>query len=615
MQCFVAEGVEPGHDGSGGGSSSASVSDLKGFIDRLNTSEVFRRSRAQCASGATFKNGKRVGRMSTGYFYGMMLTFSKAVCRIKEAQSGDLYSATLTSKAGSMSRKDTFAHERYRQSLQGDPLVQNYSLLLSLGMLESGGKYNEGIDRSASNTDGITTEAGLFQVSFNSVNSSQVPNRIYDELMAKYERGQNGVACMTGIFNIDQRLSKNTKSFGSGAALEFQNAMKSCPAMAAEYMSILLRKDVNHNGPLKRQEAQPSPECSQALTEVKKIAESNCNNLDAIARSQAPAESLRFEVSKDREFKDIDLARQRGGSSLSQMEDELEQLKAERANATTDAERSALDEKIKSAEANFAEAQKNPDLLKERDAVEQRINDAVKADQVKSEQLLDTLTKSEGYVERSPEDIQRLANEAAKLDQEAKLAEAAAQQEKKKPRSQQDQGILGAANSARQAATAKSNEFIRAKQVQELQQKVEEREQQLQGNAVEAKKAELNAAKQERESSGEVNPSESEKKITAELKQLEGKLAASQTALTTEREVRQALEDIKKEFPILPRDPAQMGTMIPKITEQLALLEERIASIDSESTVVGDADRLRLLMELRRRLRAELVYYQKLNKP
>lgn len=617
-----------GHQGNGG-SNVPQITDLKGFIDQLNTNSVFSASRAKCASGATFKNGKRVGRMSSGYFYGMMLTFANAACKVKEGKDGDLYSAILTSSAGSNSRKDTFVHNRYQQSLQGDPLVQNYSLLLSLGMLESSGMYNEGIDRSASNTNGITTEAGLFQVSYNSVNASQVPKRIYDELMTKYGRGQDGVACMTGIFKMDQRLSKNTKSFGSGAALEFQNAMKSCPAMAAEYMSILLRRDVNHNGPLKREEAQPSAECSAALTEVKKVAEANCGNLSAIARSQPPAAEMRFEVAADRKL-DYDFAKKRGGSTLGQMEDELEQLKAERANATTDAERAALDEQIKSVESKFAEAQKNPELLKEREAIDQKNNEAIKADQIKSEQLLQNLSKENGYMERSPQEVKQLGEEAKKLDETARAAEALAQEERKKPRPQQNREILETAKKARESATTKENEYIKAKQTQELQKNVDEREVQLQGAAVDsmkkveaalesdvaavdAKKQELSTAKKEREARGEQTPSEKEKQLSTELGQLEAKRDASQAALVSARELRQSLEDIRKEFPIPDRDPVDKEAMIPRITEQLKVLEQRIASIDPNSTKSGDKDRLLLLQQLHRKLRAELKYYKLLN--
>jgi len=652
---------KPGH---GGGSASGgnTLLDLNSFIEQLNANPDFDSYRARCASGATFKNGKRVGRMSSGYFYGMMLTFSKAVCKVKDAKSGDLYSAILTSPAGKMARNDTFAHKNFVNSLQGDPpkdpLVQNYSLMLSLGMLESSGMYNEGIDRSASNTNGTTTEAGLFQVSYNSVNPSQVPNRIYDELMASYGRGQDGVACMTGVFKIDQRLSKNTQSFGSGAALEFQNAMKSCPAMAAEYMSILLRKDVRHNGPLKREEAQPSEECSKALTEVKKVAEANCGSLDAIARSQPPADRMRFKVAADRKIQLIDaagkkvevgLTRLRGGSTLSDKEEELAQLEDELKYATGE-EKTTLEARIAKAKSDYVEAQKNPEYIAERERVDMQNEEAIKADQEQNKTLLESLAGKEGYVEPSAEEVKKLGEESAKLEEEAQVKEAAAQEEMKKSRSTRDQAVINAARSAREKATTKQKQYIDSKQAKELQQSVSDNEKALQSSeaaaisrfdslnkaadasmlsleaeaknssaAVEAKKVEISTGKKTKAGGAQSDPAKSEvengspEQQAEELKKLEAKRDASMLALTTAQEVRTSLETIKKEFPIAPRNDAQQMQMITDISKQLAELETRISKIDPKSKALGDADRLIVLMELRRRLRAELNYYQKLN--
>lgn len=622
--------------------------DLNHFIEQLNANKGFEESRARCASGATFKNGKRVGRMSTGYFYGMMLTFAKAVCKVKEAPNGDLYSGILTSPAGS-ARKDTFAHKGYVASLQGDPLVQNYSLLLSLGMLESSGMYNEGIDRSASNTNGITTEAGLFQVSYNSVNPSQVPNRIYDELMTRYNRGQDATACMTGLFQLDQRLSKNTKSFGSGAALEFQNAMKSCPAMAAEYMSILLRRDVNHNGPLKREEAQPSKECSEALTVVKRVAESNCGGLDAIAKNlptaKADKEAARFKVAPDRKVVRVDsdgkeveveLARLRGGSTLSQREDEIAQLEDELKYATTDEEKAAIGKQLELAKADYEKAQKDPELLKEREGVDQRNEEALKAEQVQSQESFDALAKAEGYADKNSEEVEKLNQEAKEKDEQAKIQEALAQEEKKKPRSEWNKEIINSAIEAREIASAKQKTYIEAKQAQELKQKINENEQQLNGQAVESMKAAekavadastaVEAKKVEiftgKKTKGDDPTKDSEKsavesgspeQLAAELKKLEAKREASLVALTNEKELRASLENLKAEFKVVDRNDAQKAKMIIDIGVQLEAIEKRIddlKKLDPTLKGMGAQDRLIVLMELRRRLRAELNYYK-----
>ncbi len=250
---------------------------------RIFDSSLVDADRAACMGGEKVQqtysgktNSRTVDRMSNGYFYGMMMSFAQNVCASTNKQT-PYFSRVIT---GQVTRGgDTLSH----YGLSGDPLAQNYALMLPLGMIESSGQYNEGRDRSATNMSSDTTEAGLFQVSYNSTRlGSGALDASYNELMRHYDNG-NSSKCMRGVFAINQSLSKNDASWGSGRGLEFQNAMKKCPALAVDYMAALLRVNHHHNGPLNRKEAQPRQACVRVLDAVKAYAQNNCGQLDAVA--------------------------------------------------------------------------------------------------------------------------------------------------------------------------------------------------------------------------------------------------------------------------------------------------------------------------------------------
>ncbi len=248
-------------------------------------------AQADCMKGASFSdaNGRSrsVGRMSKGYFYGILTTFVQSSCELKKAKaSGSSTRAQSVLQSGPNSSKYD-ALELYGNQLKSaDSLVNNYSLLFQLGMMESGGMYNDGRDQSSQNYAHDTVEAGLFQVSYNSTNLSGVLKESYQQLLQKYQYGKSG-ACMTNVYGIGQRLSKNSQSYGYGSGVQFQNVMKSCPAMATEYMSVLLRENYKHNGPLKRKEITSRESCTKVLAEAKKLSEdtSYCSSVDEMVKN------------------------------------------------------------------------------------------------------------------------------------------------------------------------------------------------------------------------------------------------------------------------------------------------------------------------------------------
>jgi hypothetical protein len=267
-------------------SSDASKTALSSLMNSIDPA-----SQADCMKGASFSdaNGRSrsVGRMSKGYFYGILTTFVQSSCELQKAKaSGTSTRAQNVLQSGPNSSKYD-ALELYGNQLKSaDSLVNNYSLLFQLGMMESGGMYNDGRDQSSQNFSHDTVEAGLFQVSYNSTYLSGILKESYQQLLQKYQYGKSG-ACMTNVYGIGQRLSKNSQSYGYGSGVQFQNVMKSCPAMATEYMSVLLRENYKHNGPLKRKEITSRESCTKVLTEAKKLSENSsyCSSVDEMVKN------------------------------------------------------------------------------------------------------------------------------------------------------------------------------------------------------------------------------------------------------------------------------------------------------------------------------------------
>jgi hypothetical protein len=273
-------------------------------VHPLSTDAFFRafedstleQARADCMGGEKVQQNygakshtRSVSKMSNGYFYGMMMSYLKNMCRVSEKKS-DSSAPTLESilsvTPDTKYALDTLRHYKSGRTFPAlqktqDYLIQNYALMLPLGMLESSGMFNEGRDKSASNVSSETTEAGLFQVSYNSRNLGKgVLNNVYKELMAEYQNGDSPM-CMRDIYSINQRASKNSASYGSGEGRRFQDAMKKCPAMATDYMAALLRVNHKHNGPLNRKEARPRESCIQVMEGLKEKFQHSCKGLEA----------------------------------------------------------------------------------------------------------------------------------------------------------------------------------------------------------------------------------------------------------------------------------------------------------------------------------------------
>ena len=87
---------------------------------------------------------------------------------------------------------------QFRSSPGVDVLRHLFVLLTGLGMRESSRKFCEGRDTSANNTGADTAEAGLFQVSYNSIGAHFLLATLFDQYKGSTDLRdifEEGVSC------------------------------------------------------------------------------------------------------------------------------------------------------------------------------------------------------------------------------------------------------------------------------------------------------------------------------------------------------------------------------------------------------------------------------------
>lgn len=232
------------------------------------------KNEAGSSSCAQFSFANR-GHAPKGYINGMALSYARSLCRIKAPGLTKPAASVLDSVNSRNPSKDVLAYYQNLLSPLGfitdisgtGPLEATYTVGIGLGMRESSGQHCEGWDTGAgSNRTSDEAEAGLFQVSYNSVTASAELKKLYAEYQADPSR------CMLDVFS--EGVSCSARSIlGTGAGAEYQKFNKVCPAFAAEYAMTLVRVLRTHFGPLNRKEAQVVPECQAMLSHVRQIVE------------------------------------------------------------------------------------------------------------------------------------------------------------------------------------------------------------------------------------------------------------------------------------------------------------------------------------------------------
>ena len=188
------------------------------------------------------------GKAPIGYIKGMALVFGRAYCKFKVNDPAALDMAKKNT--GDQGRdalawyEDIFAETGMSNAKDGaDTLRHLFVLLTGLGMRESSGKYCTGRDTSAENRGSDTTEAGLFQMSFNA-------NRVSPLLPLLFAQYLRDPSDFLDVFKEGATCNaSDSENFGTGDGREFQRLCKACPAFAAEYAAVALRHVRKHWDP------------------------------------------------------------------------------------------------------------------------------------------------------------------------------------------------------------------------------------------------------------------------------------------------------------------------------------------------------------------------------
>lgn len=214
-----------------------------------------------------------------GYIKGMAVAFAHVYAKWKARDAAALIMAAADGGKEATDALAWYAAEFRAAGMENAssgpaPLRHLFVLLIGLGMRESGGKYNEGRDVSADNTDAETAEAGLFQMSWNArAASSELPR-----LFALHSKGDDD-----GYLSIFQEgvRPRETANFGTGEGVAFQKLCKSRPIFAVETAAVGMRVLRKHWGPISRREAEIRPEADALLRKVQEV-------VDAIAVAPVP---------------------------------------------------------------------------------------------------------------------------------------------------------------------------------------------------------------------------------------------------------------------------------------------------------------------------------------
>jgi len=164
----------------------------------------------------------------SGYLRGMAVAFGRLYCKLNAGRDAASEIATPDSGDAGTDALAWYASEFSALGMDNsnggaDVLRHVFVLLTGLGMRESSGRYCEGRDMSAGNAGGETAEAGLFQVSHNSIYAHFLLSALYDQYKGSTDFQdifRSGVACSAASW----------KSWGAGDGQDFQALTKACPA-------------------------------------------------------------------------------------------------------------------------------------------------------------------------------------------------------------------------------------------------------------------------------------------------------------------------------------------------------------------------------------------------
>lgn len=131
-------------------------------------------------------------------------------------------------------------------------LVSLFAIMLGLGMRESSGQHCVGADTPESRGEPTTeanAEAGLFQVSHDSINGDALCQGLFDAYQNRTD--------LLDVFSVGVTCgTADWQNYGTGTGGRFQETMKRCPLFAALYTAQYLRGHRSHWGPINRKKAE-----------------------------------------------------------------------------------------------------------------------------------------------------------------------------------------------------------------------------------------------------------------------------------------------------------------------------------------------------------------------
>ena len=207
------------------------------------------------------------GKSSIGYIKGVAVTYAKSYLELKSKQNT---AVSEMSQVVGDTKKDALAFYEVKTNSDVDRLRAVYTLALGLGMRESSGNTTVGWDKSKlTETPPIeptaeNSEGGLFQVSWDSRDKSPWLLKLYDQYQATPNQ------CSLSVF-MEKVKDKNEQIFGSGDGAKFQTFMKECPALATEYVMVMLRVNRRHFGPINTKKAEYKPDAEKMFKDIEKV--------------------------------------------------------------------------------------------------------------------------------------------------------------------------------------------------------------------------------------------------------------------------------------------------------------------------------------------------------
>jgi hypothetical protein len=216
-------------------------------------------------------NWPQRGHAPAGYIKGMALTFARVYCKLLASDAG----AKEIAQPIRDDNDDVLVHYAERFAASGmdntgsasDRLRHLFTLLVGHGMRESSGEYGEGADPNNHDQNADTSEAGLFQTSFNLRRSvGHVAPPLMDELINLYTAHGDS---FLDTFKEGCRAPK--PDVGVGPGQQFQQLCKTAPAFGAEFTLIGYRHQYEHWGPLANLAADLNTDCDQMLARVQAL--------------------------------------------------------------------------------------------------------------------------------------------------------------------------------------------------------------------------------------------------------------------------------------------------------------------------------------------------------